>query len=235
MEATIFFTHIKKTAGTSVKRSVLDPHISESEQHRPQGYRCALTTRGNFDLIEGHFPYGVHYLYGIVRPRYFVMLREPVDRLTSHYYFIKRCTSSTYTHPNVQYAEENDLAEFYKRPGFQNLQTRVVAGLVTQYAGRYLSLNGSLGKVVLRRAKRNLIERYEAFGLKERFEDSVRLFASCLGVQPEWANQHHKSTSNRPSVADLSEHTRQSLRKSNALDVKLYEFARDRFEDQIPS
>jgi len=230
--ATVFFTHIKKTAGTSMKRSVFGPHVPKKRCHQFNGYRSALAAVGVFNLVEGHYPYGVHHFYGVEQPRYFVMLREPIDRAVSQYYFIKRCTSPTHTHPNLEYAEETNLVEFYSQPGFQNVQTRAVAGLLSEYVGRYISLNENLRKMVLRRAKRNLIERYEAFGLKERFEESVRLFADCLDVQPKWSKQRHKNTLDRPSVEDLDENIRHSLRQSNDLDAKLYEFACDRFDAQ---
>jgi len=229
---TIFLTHIQKTAGTSVRSSVLDPYVSELNRHRPNGYRAAITARGTFDLVEGHFPYGIHHLYGTKNPRYFVMLRHPVDRAVSFYYFIKACSGSSYEHPRLKEVRENSLVEFYEKAAHQNVQTRYVAGLLPEYAGRYLDLNGRLGETVLRRAKQNLVERYEAFGLKGRFEDSVRLFAQCLDVEPEWPEKRYKKTGERPDVADLEAHVRRSIRRANSLDVELYNLAKEKFAQQ---
>ncbi|WP_259211048.1 sulfotransferase family protein [Salinibacter ruber] len=228
----LFYTHIRKTAGTSVRRSVFDPHITESKRHRPNGYRAAIAAQGPFDLVQGHFPYGLHHFYGTSNPRYFVMLRRPVDRAVSFYYFVEACSGPSYTHPRLEEVRKNSLTEFYENPIHQNVQTRFVAGLLSDYAGRYLSLNGSLGRAVLRRAKQNLIEQYEAFGLKERFKDSVWLFANRLDVTPEWPEKRHKKTGERPAVSDLDEHVRRTVRQYNSLDVELYRFARKQFGQQ---
>jgi hypothetical protein len=214
-----------------MRAAVIDPYIPKSNQHNPSGYRSALAAHGPFDLIEGHFPYGVHYLYGLSKPRYFTMLRDPVDRAVSHYYFIKACDGPSYVHPRLDDVKENSLVELYRKPNYQNMQTRFVAGLGWEYAGRFLSLNG-WGRWALKRAKKNLTRQYEAFGLKERFEESAQLFATRLGVEPEWPEMHHKETPNRPAAADLGEHTRRSLRGLNALDVELYDFAAECFDQQ---
>jgi hypothetical protein len=175
----------------------------------------------------------MHRFYRVENPRYFVMLRCPVDRAVSFYYFVEACSDSSYKHPRLEEVRKNDLAEFYRNPVHQNVQTRFVAGLLSEYAGRYLDLNGRLGRAVLRRAKKNLVESYEAFGLKEQFKNSVRLFASRLDVTPEWPEKRHKKTGERPGVSDLDEHVRHAIRDSNSLDMELYRFAQDEFEEHL--
>ncbi|MCS3708305.1 hypothetical protein GGP62_003215 [Salinibacter ruber] len=228
---TILFTHIPKTAGTSLRLGVFNPNVSDS--HSPSGYRSALATQGSFDLVEGHFPYGLHYLYWIENPRYFVILRDPVDRAISHYYFIKACDGPSYVHPRIEDARENDLVDFYRKAEYQNMQTRFVAGLGWEYAGRYISMNGWLGRRALARAKRNLLEQYEAYGIKERFRDSAQLFATRLSASADILEKQHKKTPNRPTASELPDATAQELRQSNALDVALYRFATDHFDEQF--
>ncbi|MCS3711889.1 hypothetical protein GGP61_003524 [Salinibacter ruber] len=77
------------------------------------------------------------------------------------------------------------------------------------------------------------MNRYEAYGLQERFEASARLFADRLGVKVEEAAKRAKETSDRPAVSDLSAPVRQEMHDRNALDVALYRFAKNRFEDQF--
>ena len=155
---TLFLTHIRKTAGTAVRKAIFDPYVPKSKQHRPNGYRTAISAQGPFDLVEGHFPYGIHYFYGVKKPRYYVMLRHPVDRVLSCYYFIRACSGPSYEHPRLNEVRENSIVEFCKNPVHQNVQTRFVAGILPEYAGRYLSLSGRLGTAVLKRAKQNLTE-----------------------------------------------------------------------------
>jgi hypothetical protein len=96
-----------------------------------------------------------------------------------------------------------------------------------------MPLNGWWGQLALQRAKWNLENRYTAFGLKERFEASARLFASIIGVEPEWTEKRHKATPDRPSINELSEEARRSLRRANSLDIELYSFAVDLFKRRI--
>ena len=230
---TLFLTHIPKTAGTSMRSSVVAPHVPEAGCHSPNGYYSALSSRGSFDLIEGHFPYGMHYLYGVKNPSYFVMLRDPIDRAISHYYFISACDGPSYVHPRIEDVRENDLVGFYRKAEYQNMQTRFVAGLGWEYAGRYVSLDGWLGRWALSRAKRNLLEQYEAYGIKERFHDSAQLFATRLSASADIPEKQHKKTPNRPDASELPDATVQELRQLNALDVALYRFASDHFDEQF--
>jgi hypothetical protein len=200
----------------------------------PNGYRSAITTRGSFRLVDGHFPYGIHHLLGVESPQYFAMLRNPVDRAVSHYYFIKSCEGPSYTHPRLNDVKKNDLVDFYQKiTRHQNVQTRFIAGIGWEFAGRHLSSNSQRGQWALKRAKWNLRNRYAAFGLKERFKASARLFASILGVQPRWSDKRHKATPDRPSLDDLPEEICRSLRQANSFDVELYEFAADLFRRRL--
>jgi hypothetical protein len=200
---TLFFTHIPKTAGTVMRTAVFKPAVNSSDCYGYEGIRSAVTSNADFGLLVGHYPYGVHHLYGVSTPRYFVLLRRPIERAISHYYFIKDANSPTYTHPQSSVVEGHTLASLYERPEYQNMQTRFVAGLFWQVVGRRLSLNGRIGQYVLRRAKQNLVERYEAFGLKERFEDTADLFGRRIGMEPEIPDRRIKKRSERPSAEDL--------------------------------
>jgi len=229
---TLFLTHVPKTAGTSMRKAVFEHWVSESEIHSFNGIRTALTDRVEFDLLTGHYPYGVHELYAVDTPRYFVMLRDPIDRAISQYYFTKMADTAWYSHPDLEDVKTNDLTDFYKKPVHQNLQTRFVAGLEWEWVGRRISLNGILGNLVLKRAKRNLLQTYEAFGLKDRFKESACLFGARLGEEPKLPGTRHKKTRGRPSIEDLSEEVLGQLRELNSLDVALYECAEAHFDAQ---
>ena len=229
---TLFFTHVPKTAGTSIREATFSHAVPESRTHSFSGIRLALKNQPGFDLLTGHYPYGVHLLYSVTDPRYFVMLRDPVDRAISQYYFTKMGDKPWYTHPDLADVKANDLVGFYRNPEYQNLQARYVAGLIWEWMGRHLSLNGLLSSTVLGRAKKHLLERYEAYGLKERFRESARIFANCAGTELSLSEERRKKTKERPAKADIPEETLRSIRELNSLDVALYEFAQDHFEMQ---
>lgn len=229
---TLFLTHVPKTAGTSMREAVFEHRVSTSDVHSFSGIRTALRSNADFDLLTGHYPYGTHALYDVAEPRYFVMLREPVDRAISQYYFTKMGDKPWYSHPDLADVKEHDLVSFYRKPAHQNLQTRYVAGLVWEWIGRLISLNGLFKEPVLRRARRHLQEKYESYGLKERFEESAHIFAKQLGTTPKFPEKRRKKTRDRPGKTDLDDGVLRELRKLNSLDLALYEFAKDHFRAQ---
>ncbi|WP_372586304.1 sulfotransferase family 2 domain-containing protein [Salinibacter ruber] len=223
-----------KTSSTSLQRAVVYNVVDEECRYRYSGIKSALLSQNvSFEFLEGHYPYGVHTLYRAKSHQYFVMLRDPIERAISHYHFIKSSYGSDYTHPKADVVHKNSLVDFFREPRNQNLQTRYTAGIHWQFSGRYISLNGFLGRKALSRAKSNLREEYEAFGLKERFQDSADLFASCIGTCVKLPERRYQRTPNRPSISDLDDGVVRKLEQLNSRDVSLYRFAVDHFDCQF--
>lgn len=105
----------------------------------------------------------------------------------------------------------------------------IVAGIVANYVGNSFSLNRA-GKIVLRLAKRNLRTAYAGVGVTEKFEETKRRFASCLGGATRTLNERPKVVPDRPTADDLSVSQRDALRHLNRLDVELYDYACELFE-----
>ncbi|MCS4188210.1 sulfotransferase family protein [Salinibacter ruber] len=230
---TIFFTHIPKTAGTSMHEAVFAPNIPASERRSGVPLRDLLTESSSLRYVRGHMPYGYHRFMPVVAEAlYFVVLRNPIERAISHYYNIlhPRGNKTVPDHPEFETARSHGLVEFYEIPRFQNLQTRMVAGIAVHKFGERISLNGEVrGTVALSVAKRNLREVYDAAGFTEAFVDTARCFASRLGFTYEPHERNEKAVPNRPTADDLSAADRAALRRRNRLDVELYDYARTLF------
>ena len=100
------FLHIPKTAGDTLKIilwrqyregghiEVADPHqVSDPTAPEDRSFenvkRQVAESSDRFQLIYGHMPFGIHGSIG--RPsRYFTMVRDPVERAVSHFYYVKR-------------------------------------------------------------------------------------------------------------------------------------------------
>jgi hypothetical protein len=234
--AKVLFSHIPKTAGSSMREAVFPPFIEEGREVF-QGFRGFLSLSTDFQFLRGHYPYGLHWLrpslWGQVRQ--FVMLRDPVERAISHYYFIRNTSHADFKHPSLEDATSHSLTDFCRLPHYQNLQVRYVAGLPHCLVMRRFCLSGMWRRLVLRTAKFHLRSGYEAFGLAERFEASANLFASKLGVKASIPERRHKETPNRPSRSDIDQATLSKLRKLNAGDMELYNFAKEHFSEQRDS
>jgi hypothetical protein len=232
---TIFFTHIPKTGGTSLEKTLFRRVLSAEGVYQPKGYWELITDRRSFRYLGGHRPYGMHRLSEVSNPRYYTVLRDPVERAISFYYecLWPRGDKKVADHPEHATAWKHDLVAFYQIPRFRNVQARMLAGLWAEILGRYISLDRvGIGRLVTTMAKRHLKEKYVAFGITERFEESRQWMATTLGADVPPIKNKHKTNPDRPTASDLSASQRAALRRLNRLDVEVYEFACHLFEQK---
>lgn len=232
----VCFTHIPKTAGTSLDQTLFRPIFREEEVWNPKGGRELLFSRRSCAYVPGHNPFGVHrFVSGQKTPLYYTILRNPIERAISFYYecLWPRGEKKVADHSEHPTAWEHDLVDFYHIPRFRNVQTRMVAGLWATRIGRYIAPDQiGVGKMVLSAAKRHLENEYRAFGLTERFRASRRWIADTLEKELDPIEKKYKSNPQRPTVEDLSSTERDALRRLNRLDVEFYEYACNLFEKE---
>jgi Sulfotransferase family len=229
----IVFTHIPKTAGTSFVYSVLHANYQPHEI-LDVGRLLAMPfrIRNHHRIVLGHAPWGVHWFLGR-SVRYITMLRDPIDRAISYYYFIKAADPSKYLHPLRHIADRLSLTEFYRDPRFRNQQTRYIAGVLADRLYPWTHSRDSERRL-LRVAIAHLQRKYTAFGLQERFADSITMFRRVFGwtrFQP--LEEFAKKTERRPAVSELDSSTIAELREYHQLDQQLYDSAARLFDERL--
>jgi hypothetical protein len=219
-ESLIAFVHIPKTAGGTLK-SVLSEALGREALHDSGNYlRDPETTvaqsfplRRGQRITIGHVPYGLYRERLPGDTRYITLLREPVDRVISHYY--RHLAGKAGTLPD---ALESGM------PQLTNLMTRFLCG--------HIDILGELPDGALDDAKANL-EGFTFVGFQERFDESLLLLLERIGVpQLAYGASRHVSES-RPSLDDLAEEERAIIAAHNQLDVELYRWARGRFDAEL--
>jgi len=199
MHPQIIFPHIPKTAGTSFRKMVIEANVPSSRIYHGGGLRSYFAEGRTADVVVGHTPYGLHYFTR--RPvRYMTFLRNPIDRALSFYYFIKdlKRTDLYRRHPLRNYADSVSIREFYENPCFSNMQTRYIAGLLSNKLYPYCRLETFRARV-LEQAKRHL-RGFTFIGLLEQYDRSVMMAQRVFGWEQKKSVQPQSQTDERPSV-----------------------------------
>lgn len=185
-------------------------------------------------LVPGHFMFGIH--RGIPRPAsYLTMLRHPVSRVVSSYYYILEQPGIPVRDKII--AGKLDLAA-YVESGLgldpHNYQTRVMAGLPEHDATWETTadvLKRGLPESVLELAQHNIENHVPYIGVTERFDEFLLLLKLTFNWPLERIlYKRINETRNRPAMKDIPTETVELITARNSLDLRLYEFARKRFD-----
>jgi hypothetical protein len=222
----LIFLHIPKTAGQSLHFVALRTYPEDQKIHlnildKPvdeQMSRIPLQERSRAALLWGHVPYGIHE-YIPRRCDYITILREPVDRVISVYKHILKSRTHV-LHDHV--VNQGIGLEEYVLSDVDEGQTR--NSQVRQLSGRQF---GMIDHAALEQAKQNL-RGFAVVGLTERFEETVILLRRALGLRFRFYVTRNVS----PSV-EVSARAIDLIRERNQLDVELYAFAQDLFDDRL--
>jgi len=225
-DSLIAFVHIPKTAGGTLANMLgraytrsafcdggnafLDPAKAVNKISRgPGGWERWCRDGGR--VVAGHIPYGMFREHLPADTRYVSLLRDPIDRVVSHYHAHKRALGSL----------EEALEQ--APPELTNLATRMLSGTV--------STAGPLTPSDLEGAQANL-RRFAFVGLQDRFDESVVLLQRMLGLRPVPYLSRHVS-SDRREIPVLTEEQRARVRARNELDVELFELAKTLLAETI--
>ncbi len=235
---TIIFTHIPKVAGMTVRQIVQFQYPPEqvftifayTDESLQTFVGLSEIQKQRLRAVQGHIGFGVHDYLG--QPAtYFTLLRDPVERAISYYYFIRR----HHQHSKHKLLVEGNigLREYVEREisavGTDNEQTRFLGGGLN--CGEDIPY-GQVTRQVLENAKTNLKRHYSVVGLTEKFGKTLLLLQRTYGWRIPLSHNQNVGT-NRPSLHEIDSETLALLRQCNQLDYELYAFAQDLFEQQV--
>lgn len=230
-EELIVFTHIPKTFGSSFRLGVVRPNMMNEKFYDYRTLRKFISEPSDYRFLHGHLPYGIHVLTN-QKVKYLTFLRDPIDRAISFFYFVQQGMEKEQTkHPLSEKAKSLGIKKFYQDKRFQNHQTRFTAGFISHKLYPAIACP-STKKLILERAKNNLLKEYFFFGIFEKHRESIDLVCEKMNWSTVKEIPHHKKTHKRLKVQDLDEETLQILKDAHDLDLQLYEFAVQNFENQ---
>jgi hypothetical protein len=233
----LIFLHIPKAAGTTLN-FILENHYSRANSYStsksnyyPDGSIdtfkvMSAAQHANIRWLTGHMGYGYH-TYLSAPSVYVTLLREPVDRVISHYYF----ESSLQESPVYELIQSGkmDLREYlryYHGVEMDNLQTRMVAGNWEKRG------TGPCTPEMLAQAKQNLCDHFAVVGVSHQFDAFYFLLRKYFGWRyVPYLKQNR--TQNRPQREAIAESDQTMIREYNKYDLALYQFGEELFARQL--
>jgi sulfotransferase famil protein len=221
-EPLVVFVHIRKTAGTTVRRIIqrqykrrntrmVRNYFSEPDRSFEMAQTFATQPPRGLRAIHGHMLFWPD-LPWAPGTRFFAFIRDPVERTISHYYWLRERS------PKLETPLDDALVDGLIH---DNLQTRVIAGDMPFVAT----------EETLERALANL-DRLDAIGLTERFDESIVLLTRAFDWRPMvYATEN--VTAGRPPRQTLTPETLAVVERYNSLDLELYRQAKARFEQAV--
>lgn len=233
----IIFTHVPRSAGTTLV------HIMGRQYRRDEQFFFYVREKsGNIDeamaefkslpeekrkklkLLQGHTSYGIHKFFDAYT--YITLLRDPVDRIVSYYYYVLKLTGH-YLHDLV--VNNKMSLESFAASGLSteldNIQTRQLSGIAgVPY--------GACKPAMLDTAKLNMVRQYAVCGITERFDETVMLMKEHFGWKyPFYVRLN--TIKDRPLRSSLPAATVRLIEQTNALDMELYRFGVKEFEATV--
>ena len=209
------FIHIPKTGGTTINCAM---NNSEWQTTPDFNYRHIdyKTKRSNSADIFNPLKYELYEQHNI-----FMLLRHPIDRLLSEYSFIK-------TRPefmNLIKPTPKDFDSYVKSKQTQNYMIGFLVGK-RMYDTSFVDRDDL---ELVKNAIRNINIKV---GIFEQYAASLSYFSEYSSLKWPKKIDIKRITLNRPTVADISEKTKLLILENNALDLDLYQYALDIFNNQ---
>ena len=235
----LVFTHLPKTGGSTLDALLFRQFPREKVFHISDTLHCEIflamgdEERDRFDCIIGHVPACIHNF--ISRPcRYIVLLREPLERATSDYYYI--LTNSA--HPrHEEYTRKKMTLEQHLRirvspRGILNLLLYPNVALFRHIPSieKWRGCESCSMNEIMEQSKRKLREDFFQTGITERFGDFVLLLARKLGWRlPYYHIKNQNRSRPRTDTLNIDPGLLADFYQSYSAEYQLYEYARSLF------
>ena len=214
------FLHIPKTAGTTLSHLIMRNHqparVLLAHNSNIMTTPGLLTKAGNLPVaVSGHTRIDAM-VYQALQSRkrfiHFTVLRHPVDRCVSYYHFVRRRPH----HPSHKDLINLSLRQAVRKNRygeFGNLQSRfLLGGKPPQNTDENYAM-----------ACEALTQRFSLVGIQEAFDGFVLMLHQLLHFNEIFIPPRNTNADKKP---EISAEDRQLLENQNALDMRVYDFAR---------
>lgn len=234
---TLLFMHLPKTGGTSLRSAVLQAYSDrevgmvygagelEGAMSREQFQALPAEELARFDLIVGHFPFGVH--RRVPRSsRYVTVVRDPVDRVVSLYFHYRNLPGIRFggkghrerLRMRLRRTSLEDWVFEDRRLGVDNLMVRNIAG------ARGVPF-GACTEAMFDEAMANIETHFAALLVTEEMDRSADLLERIIGL-PLPTIPRDNANPNRPPLKEMDRRALERIHELNRFDARVHEHAR---------
>ena len=225
----ILFDHLPKCGGSSLHKYL--------EDHYPK--RKIFTTNGNnpsasvdefrnypqskrhgYDLVKGHL---ANQLIDYVHPDCLkvTVLRDPIDRIVSHYYYAKRSPQ------HYLYAKIHESAMSLEDYVTSGLSEELRNWYTTHFSGLKVADAEDNPEKSINDTLEVMVQKYDLIGFLDEYSSFTDTLRDQAKLRLSYQNRKVNVTQGRLAINDVHQSTISKIEQINQLDIVLYSKLKD--------